>query len=148
MVDSAHGLWVAVGSLHPLFQWHLGRMDTVNTNLSQEDTCLLTWGWSGDVFLVGNKELDLAMQKKMNWIEICRISGRIQYHTQIWRLHSLGWCFYPSCNFDSCTGSIYQLAIGDHGKQVLLLQCMLVEFLLNQDTRCQILRESELPNRC
>ena len=34
MVDSAHGLWVAVGSLHPLFQWHLGAMDTANTNLS------------------------------------------------------------------------------------------------------------------
>ena len=41
MVDSAHGLWVAVGSLDLLFQWHLGAMDTANTNLSQEDTCLL-----------------------------------------------------------------------------------------------------------
>ena len=35
MVDSAHGLWVAVVSLHPLFQWHLGAMDIANTNLSQ-----------------------------------------------------------------------------------------------------------------
>ena len=35
MVDSAHGLWVAVGSLHPLFQWHLGAMDIASTNLSQ-----------------------------------------------------------------------------------------------------------------
>ena len=35
MVDSAHGLWVAVGLLHPLFQWHFGAMDIVNTNLLQ-----------------------------------------------------------------------------------------------------------------
>ena len=35
MVDSAHGLWVAVGSLHLLLQWHLGAMDIANTNLSQ-----------------------------------------------------------------------------------------------------------------
>ena len=41
MVDSAHGLWVAVGLLHLLFQWHLGTMDTANTNLSPEDMCLL-----------------------------------------------------------------------------------------------------------
>ena len=35
MVDSAHRLWVAVGSLHPLFQWHLGAIDIASTNLSQ-----------------------------------------------------------------------------------------------------------------
>ena len=75
----------------------------------QEDTCLPMWGWSGNIFLVGNEELDMATHKTMDWIEIHHISGRSQYHTQIWRLHSLGWCFYPSCNFNSCTGSIYQL---------------------------------------
>ena len=35
MVDSTHGLWVAVALLHPLFQWHLGAMDIANTNLLQ-----------------------------------------------------------------------------------------------------------------
>ena len=35
MVDSAHGLWVAVGLLHLLFQWHFGAMDIANTNLSK-----------------------------------------------------------------------------------------------------------------
>ena len=35
MVDSAHGLWVAVGLLQLLFQWHYGAMDIANTNLLQ-----------------------------------------------------------------------------------------------------------------
>ena len=69
MVDSAHGMWVAaVGSLHLHFQWHLGTMDTANTNLSQDNMCLPKPGdGAATSSLLAAKN---STHKTMDWIEI------------------------------------------------------------------------------